>query len=293
MKKIFLPLLLISMTSVAHADFRANSAYTCFYSDYNDKKQFFFCGNQGNDCIGKSSSKHVRTNLFHGEKFSAPQDGSRIFWCCNGTANSAGKFIEATGWRKEKFTTSEIITVELENGTCNYERITDACGNILSDTPCTEPDNCSAGYVLRNDLCVKPCESTYAFESPSSNKCIECLTTEYQGISKKNECIKCDPEIAFFDKSKQACVNKRDMKQVSKNVMKNCFRCPDNTTFKDCVTVLSTTTAQNVANFNQLEILAKTSEQMKTYLDRMNSSLKSCHISKTAVLNGEEDIYEE
>ncbi len=285
MKKIFLPLLLISMTSVAHADFKFNSVFSCAV-ETKGKNTFWFCGgNQEQKCIGKTASgKRTRTWNKHGDHF---EKDDRTFWCCDTDGDGVGNYVEGPEYDK-----TETVTVQLENGTCNYIIKKTICGEE-SGTPCTKPDNCSAGYVLRNDLCVEPCKSTYAFESASSNNCIECLTTEYQGISKENICIKCDPEIAFFDKLKQTCVNKRDMKQVSKNAMKNCFRCPDNITFKDCVTVLSATTAQNVANFNQLEILAKTSEQMKTYLDRMNSSLKSCHISKTAVLNGEEDIYEE
>ena len=249
MKKIFvfLGILAISTPAFARVKLRAGDNNKCFVN-VGGINHFWYCGSQGSDCAGKKLRKyHDRTYQYHGDEF---ESEGRHFWCCDGTTDTAGKYVESTA----PFSSSEIVTVDLGNGTCTYEKITNVCGDVI-DEPCTAPTNCTDGTILRNDTCVTPCDGNTAFESTASNKCIECETTAYQGISNDKLCVKCDPATQFFDKTNKKCISKTSLKRISASAMKKCYGCPNNELFAECSSLFSQSASERRAASNYTQII--------------------------------------
>ncbi len=247
---IFIVFAVTASPAMARVKLRAGDNNRCFIN-VSGINHFWYCGSQSSDCAGKKLRKyHDRTYQYHGDEFTSE---GRHFWCCNGTKDAAGKYVESSA----PFSKSEIITVDLGNGTCTYERITNVCGEVI-DNPCTEPTKCTDGTILRNDSCVTPCDGNTAFESTTSNKCIECETTRYQGISKNssgsNICIKCDSGTQFFDTKTQNCVSKDTFNRITKEAMEKCYGCPNNVLFKECSEF-----------FSQPENMGSTGKRNSTY----------------------------
>lgn len=250
MKTFLYILIVLTVTSspaMARVKLRAGDNNRCFIN-VSGINHFWYCGSQSSDCADKKLRKyHDRTYQYHGDEFTSED---RHFWCCNGTKDTAGKYVETTA----PFSTSEVVTVDLGNGTCTYEKITNVCGDVI-DNPCTEPTNCTDGTILRNDSCVTPCNGNTAFESTASNKCIECETTAYQGISADNICTKCDSGTQFFDTKTQNCVSKDTFNRITKEAMEKCYGCPNNETFKDCATLFSMSESNRRAADNYQQII--------------------------------------
>lgn len=248
--RFFVLIALIMTTGTLHADWKTNATNSCWVDSaglFEDK--FWYCGyhNESDKKATKCGGTWLNFNderifLYHGESFEYDpwyKTGSGgKYWCCTGTKTTAGYFVKNGSWIIKKGT----VTVELENGTCTYEKTVNACGEETS-TPCTEPTTCAKGYIDRNNECIQPCEDGQVFESPTSNKCIPCETTMYQGVKNDTDgqyCLKCDQHTEFFDKKKKQCVNKDNgYKKISKDIMKQCGLCPNSTIFKGCIECLS------------------------------------------------------
>ena len=260
MKKFlcFLILALIMMhPTYTHAMFGIRFGYNnqCIIDYFATRQDWYFCGKalfKHPVCSGRSAlNGYNRQWLLHGEGFSSVYDNSRHFWCCHGKDDYMGRFVET----HLPFQTSEVVTVDLGNGrTCTYERITNVCGDVI-DVPCTTPTNCPDGTLFRNNDCVVPCSGTTAFESVTSNKCIECETTNYQGISTDRQCVKCDPVTQFFDKFAKKCVLKTSMSMITATAMKKCYGCPNNQMLKECGLLFSLSESERRAADNYEQII--------------------------------------
>jgi hypothetical protein len=198
----------------------------------------WFCGKHDRKCKQKLKNKHNVYPLVHGGSFSY---GSVTAWCCDGTISKQGHFVEQRNW-----TTSETITVQLANGTCTYQKKINACGEIVSDTPCTEPTTCTSGTIKRNGECIAPCganDGNMAYESVTSNKCIECPTNASQGIDSNDICTKCNSATDIWDANTKKCISRTEAAKkyhkISNATMKKCWQCPNNEMFKTCATILS------------------------------------------------------
>lgn len=224
---------------------------SCIVEYKNSKRQFHFCGNSQNECAGYKVKKYSKEwTHSNGENFTSAYDSTRKFFCCNKNNAAQGVWKEGTQW----YTKDEIAKKQLTNGTCNYRKRITICGDEES-TDCDTPDACNAGAILRNNACVVPCNGTTAFESATSNTCIECETTAYQGIGADTICVKCDSGTQFFNKKTKKCISKDSMTTYSKETMKKCFGCPGNETFKKCVKILNQ--PQSTRNATEYKEIAK------------------------------------
>ncbi|MDR0741674.1 MAG: hypothetical protein LBF28_02780 [Rickettsiales bacterium] len=144
---------------------------------------------------------------------------------------------------------SEYITVTLPTGTCTYQKITDVCGTVTSNTPCTQPDTCAAGYIKRNGECAKTCESGKVFESSTSNACIACIPDNYQGVNATGDaCVKCSKGSQFFNKATKSCIAKTALKEIKMDAMKACGMCNNVDNFEKCVKLIALD--ENVREFD-------------------------------------------
>lgn len=216
-----------------------------------DGRKFYFCGKSQSSCAGKNVNKFSTQKTYkHQDSFTSKYDSGRKFFCCNPDNADRGVWKEGSSW----YTTNTTATKELENGngTCNYTKRINICGDDES-TDCTAPDKCNPGTTLRNGACVAPCANNTAFESATSNTCIACETTAYQGINHDtNLCIKCDPDTQFFDTQTKKCVSKTSMTRITSAAMKKCYGCPNNVLFKDCAILFSKNNPRNEAKYNDI-----------------------------------------
>ncbi|MBQ4129894.1 MAG: hypothetical protein IJD69_00760 [Alphaproteobacteria bacterium] len=257
MNKLFLPTVtvIIMLCEPAIARFIAGDNNTCFV-DTHKRNEFWYCGTHSDTkCGGKKlKNRHDRHWIYHGGKFT--HDGKN-YWCCNGSYTATGHFVQTSSWISNK-----IITVQLANGTCNYTQKINACGDEES-TPCTTPDTCTNGQILRNGTCVAPCAPAHAFESTTSNTCIACPETKYSGIAKNDTCIQCNPEHQFFDRTSKQCIEKNTLTAIPAKVLKKCYGCDNNDFFKTCVKIFNSATKEQSTHPEYINIL------------------KHCHISPT------------
>ncbi len=196
-----------------------------------DADSFYYCGQQSTGCRGSVQGAWDSPHWYYNKGgFSY---GGNTYWCCGGSTSSQGTWKSGSSWE-----TGSRYTVKKDLGdgkTCNQTKVKNICGQEETVKDCNEPDGCSAGLIFRKvssasgtsgsttstGVCVAPCSSGTAFESDTSTTCIECPTTNYQGIS--NEvCVKCDPATQFFvyDKSDGdvrtgRCISKNDTTKVS------------------------------------------------------------------------------
>lgn len=127
------------------------------------------------------------------------------------------------------------------------------CGDEVIVTDCTVPDDCPEGTILRNNECVAPCDEDSVFESEESNRCIKCETTRYQGIDNTFKCIKCDRDVEWWDDKNKECVKKSDYTKISRDAMQQCYMCPNNITFQECVWMLSMSQEYSVEKQHQIK----------------------------------------
>ena len=153
MKNILFLVAIITTTlpTNSHARFEPGDHNRCWV-DTHKRDEFWYCGAQDTKCAGvKLAKKDHRWWLYHGNSFT---NNNRTFWCCNGTTEAQGIFVEAASFYKE----DTVVTKDLGTGTCNWHKRVDVCGNVIG-TECTTPDKdkCKSGYILRNNACVEPC----------------------------------------------------------------------------------------------------------------------------------------
>ena len=279
--KMFRILFLVLLTITACPAFADGERYgdnnECFlYYWNNSNRKYLFCGGGQTSCAGKNSkSKHTKHYDFNG--YFRMFDG--IEWvCCNSTSSSEGKYMrlpttqsngdEISEWHNKIEGSvayyKKIVTVDIQGGgKCTYEARFDGCGTEITK-PCTEPTSCADGLVLRNGVCTEPCVGDTDFESKTSNKCVECSTTLYQGsafvtdivssIKKKADgtvdvestkyadgsyCHKCNKNTEFFDSVSSTCVKKKELKNVDHVAMAKCGMCNNKNSFKGCIECFS------------------------------------------------------
>lgn len=272
MQKFIIAISVILCTNVAFAEpkngFDTNNK--C-YLETDGTDSAWFCGSQEKRCKQKMRKRHNIKWLYTGQSFTY---GNVKAWCCDGTTTKQGHFVEAKNW-----TTSETVTVQLSNGTCTYQRVTDACGNIESDEPCTEPTNCNGNLIKRNGTCTEPCganDGNIGYESVTSNKCVECPTTSTQGIDSNGICTKCNTATQVWDTSAKKCVSRTEHEkkfhQIPAAVLKQCWMCPNNEVMKTCAIILSLPTADQ----------SKHADYRNTMTECMLSTSSSGTITQTA-----------
>ncbi|MDE6481486.1 MAG: hypothetical protein K2L25_01545 [Alphaproteobacteria bacterium] len=224
------------ITSGTYADHKHGPRNECWRdSEYDDHWAYYYCGAQTNKCDGKQSKGHDTVFWqYHGDHFIFQTSPHDTYWCCGGTTESEGKYVKSRHW----IVNTETERMSVAGGTCNKLIQTDACGgqHIIE---CTEPDTCAQGLTLRNRECIKPCGENEAFESPSSNTCVSCEASLYQGLSMDRQvCIKCDPYTEFFNRETKKCIKKSSLQQYEKDTMRECWRCPKSV-YADCVKEMS------------------------------------------------------
>lgn len=191
-----------------------------------DTDSFYYCGHQSNGCAGVVENRRD-TPHWYNNKGSFSRD-DKTYYCCGGTSSSKGLWTIGSAWYTgSAFTTKK----DLGGGkTCNQTKRKTICGTEEVTADCNEPDGCTAGLIFRKvssasgtasgatstGVCVAPCAPGTAFESDVSTKCIECPTTNYQGISGEN-CVKCDAATQFFVYDKSSTGDKRTGRCISKN----------------------------------------------------------------------------
>lgn len=249
----------------ANAGFNYDTAHKCMYShaywDWTGGRQLVHCGKNNGKCNGYLGRKSIEKHLLHGNKYTYWANDGDPWWCCNGTSEKAGELKRAAS-----FEVAVPVIVDFEHGSCTYNRKEDICGNIIEDRPCTEPTTCARGIILRNGVCVPPCDDGFVFESENSNRCIPCAETERQaivGTGYKKECKKCK-SYEILDKDEMKCKVKDVPKDAPKDsittnengetimtnsdgsksivltktaqdAMRKCWQCPGADYYKQCV----------------------------------------------------------
>lgn len=266
---LLLTIILSATNAIAGQELKHATDNSCYYiSGYGKKSTgnnwaYYFCGVSATKCNGKKHKGHDMMKIqYNGDKFSW---SGRTFWCCNDKPGTAGHYEEGTKWIVKE----ETKTKTVDNGTCNQKIQTTICGDVIT-VDCDSPGKCDAGYVMRNGVCATECPDGQAYESLTSNKCIDCETTNYQGIQTigtngHKVCKKCENNAKFFDPKTQTCIDKNKLTQVPKWAMKKCFACPSTETFKQCVQIVQRPIESlNFANNNESGILKQCHVDEKT-----------------------------
>ncbi len=207
-----------------------------------------WCGGAKEKCDGTKAKRRKQTFVNDGALWSVSHDrnGNYVWYaCCDGQFKIIDAKIESKD-RKDleapTYTESKTITLD-SGGTCTYQAKYNACGTEIT-APCTSPTDCTDGLIKRNKICIEPCPAGSAFESTTSNKCIECPTTLYSGPTtvKDNSgkitdtyCLKCDEDTEIFDKETDTCIKKSEMIVISPEIMAKCGLCDNNETVKKCI----------------------------------------------------------
>ena len=280
-------LVLLTLPSLAYTH-RYGNNMECLHINKGGTDEYYFCGAQYHSCAGdKANGYDDRVVYTSGVYINFDY---KHWVCCGGTDSAPGVFKQLNGpgggentlddtedglkWQnvgKGKIPYIEkTVTVDIEGGgQCTYEARFDACGTELTK-PCTEPTGCTDGLVLRNGVCTEPCVGDTDFESKTSNKCVECSTTLYQGsafvtvdndteetgivssIKKKADgtveskkyangsyCLKCNKNTHFFDGVTNQCVEKKELKNVDHVAMAKCGMCNNKESFEKCIRCFS------------------------------------------------------
>lgn len=266
-------LIAVCCTSVAYGDHRHGPRNECWrdtkYKRNGFKWAYYYCGAQQAKCDGKKSKGHDKVFWqYHGDKFTFETDQRETYFCCGGTKSAEGKYVRADKWIVDE----KIEKVQVSGGTCNKKIQTDACGEVHV-VECNEPDNCNAGTTMRNGQCVKPCEDGQVFNGPSSNTCITCDTTPYQGPSaNKESCIKCDEGTEFFNRETKTCIKKSSLAVYAKQNFRECWRCPYELRAK-CVEVVTAANKQGLSGNARLDAIKA--------LDTVGAGIiEKCHLSE-------------
>ena len=246
MFKILFMLIFITVPYPALSALKYGVRMECFL-DTEGNNSYWYCGGGQTSCAKNKMNKNDnRTYYSNGE---AHTFNNKTYVCCNATDTSEGVFKEIKNdsgngitWQNTSngstaYYTKTVVKDLPGGGKCTYTAKFNGCGKELTK-PCTEPTNCTDGYIMRNKVCVKPCPMGTDFESTTSNKCVECPTTVYQGsvnAAETSYCLKCDKDKQFLDKENDKCIDKKDMNKVSRQTMAKCFMCDNNEDFKQCV----------------------------------------------------------
>lgn len=243
-----------------------------------DTWAYHYCGGSNNyidsirKCAGYSTLGHdLMVTNYHGDSFTFKYK-NETYWCCGGTKDKEGTYMPGEKW----FVKEETVKVPVAGGTCNQLVQTDICGEVHV-TECTKPDNCDDGTVLRNNECVATCGGDEVFESTTSNKCIKCKITAFQGPSTDHTaCISCDRYTEFYNREDKKCVkrSKLELTEYSKEAMKECWRCPRQL-FKICVQAVTSADTAGKTGSSRLSAI----ESFVTTENPKNIT-KQCYLTK-------------
>lgn len=281
---VFVILVLLSGVVPAHADWWHKDTWS--WCDTATKKlTVLFCeGHQPRKCGGWYTKDLNRISVPTGAcvSYDAYDNDSRTFvLCCTASelikinpaedSNNSGytwtdgktPLVDNGGAWRLKY---ENTVVQLTGGTCKYTKYTTVTGTEVS-TPCTIPDGCNNGYMLRNGKCVIPCSGDNGYASVTDNTCVPCKQTMYKGIQTqtyaskefkpvpetKEEkvtdatgaeitrdtldtryrlCKECNSSTEFFYNG--ACVTKDYFDKVEKQYLETCGLCDTFDTMKKC-----------------------------------------------------------
>lgn len=255
MFKILFMLIFIILPYPALSKLRYGTDMECFL-DTKGNNSYWYCGGGQTSCAKNKMNKNDNRTYYSNGQAHSFGDPKKNYVCCNATESSPGVFKEIKNdstmgitWKNFHdgniaYYTKTVVVNLPGGGKCTYSAKIDGCGREIT-SPCTEPTNCTDGYVLRNGVCVEPCSDGLDWESLTSNKCVECPTTMYQGsvnTEQTSYCLKCDQDNQFFDKQNDKCIDKKDMNQVGRQTMAKCFMCNNNEDFKECVKCVDTET---------------------------------------------------
>ena len=221
--------------------------YQCFYDSNpgSGKWHYYFCdyGGSGTKCSGKRAGdgggdeikklKHLETFKFATFPFES--------YCCCVTSDQ-NKFVKATahGCYTDSYEDAEQIVKDLGNGQTCIKRIRRTVCGTDEIIDCNASDETCRPDRYRNGACAPICiGENMAYESQTSNTCISCPATAYQGPIKEQDgvyyCKTCDAATEFYDPSTKACVSKSGMTAISTQTMEKCWRCPTDADRKACM----------------------------------------------------------
>ena len=242
MKKYLVVLLLAMITTGANAGWHTYPDDGCSIEVwFLGRDHYHFCGAHETRCNGDwaETGELQNTTHWYNNGQSATLDKTR-YWCCGGQVTTStknlkkkdrvggtpGKWVAGTDW----IVKSEPKTITVAGGTCTYVETTDICGNVSGKEKCEgtsltkDTVTCPSGQYYRAGSCATLCQSGYAYESTTSNRCVECPETSTQGIvsdegSTGNEvpspehrvCRKCNASTSLFDPKTKQCIAKTDV----------------------------------------------------------------------------------
>lgn len=309
MRKIFLPLLICALTAnTAEAKIRWTTGRNteCFRSIDGAKQstvQYYFCGHQEKSCYGlRWISTHKTPQwMVEGDGKYVEKDGAK-WWCCGGTGGeddgTTGTFKSGAQW-----STTENVTIEVDGGTCTYQKTTNVCGKVESDNKCTVPDTCPRGKVLRNRKCVDTCLKSQGYESATSNKCVNCSGDD-RGVDFTGVCVVCKSGqkwngigcegtvVATSDGCKSTeymspvsgkCVNKSKNVQYSRDMMHECYGCSSDVRFKNCLNIYRAAPDTKALTSAQKGTLKACNVTEKQYTEADAQTMKSELVGKLPV----------
>ncbi len=182
LRKIFLVMICALVIYPVHAEFYAGYRNECWVDD-KGSDEYWFCGYQAESCRSNGATKKNKKNwIYDGKGF---VHAGRTFWCCGGTGEKEGKFVEGLTWIKSSATKTKSVG----GGTCEYTERTTVCDTTEADD-CTVPTKCPSGKILRNKECATLCSSGQGFQSATSNTCIACSGTD-RGVDTNKICVVC------------------------------------------------------------------------------------------------------
>ncbi|MFQ6760202.1 MAG: hypothetical protein ACLRFM_02280 [Alphaproteobacteria bacterium] len=196
MKKVFIVMMLMDfcMLGPATAAWKMGSSNACFRHNNN---YFDYCGQQPLGCAGRDDDPDDHRDWYYNGD-TAIMDETE-YWCCGGTHSEQGKFQVKKNGETSFYVSTTTQRKDLGNGAfCMQTVKVNVCGTTEIED-CTEPEAraCTSGTRFRNNTCAPICTGTQAYASATSNECIDCPTTAYQGIV-GGVCVKCDPSTQFF-----------------------------------------------------------------------------------------------
>ncbi len=169
-------------------------------------KDFHLCGDDGTgsglECHKRSYTAGVGDSRNFYKNNDVATIGDESFTCCIASGKSTGTF------KDTKSLVNVSTTVQLENGSCTYNKKKNVCGNIVEDNPCKVPTNCNSGYVLIGGKCISATVQSSSASSVSSGSANNCPTTDTQGLDRDGICQKCSGTTPKWDKTQRKCVAK-------------------------------------------------------------------------------------
>lgn len=256
MKKYLLVVFLAMIALPANAEWQIDSGGGCAHQVWvwpwhSGRDDYYFCGAHTAVCGGDyAEDDELLTSVVWAEHKQSATIAGSTYWCCGGKVYSKplgkrgtamgtpGRWVQGDNWYKRSDPKEKIIG----GATCSYIEKEDVCGNVTPtqeelEKLCTKQNTnaadgvsfaCPDGQYWRESTnsCAALCGDGQAYESETSNKCVDCAETLHQGIScSKGNCgyvIEPEDKIcrkcysnAFFDPVTRNCVEKTELIALS------------------------------------------------------------------------------